>query len=289
MKKYLLHPATFKLDGGAMFGIIPKPLWQKKIIPDDKNRILMSLRVVYLELGERKILIDTGIGDYHSEKFNHQFDIQGKEKPIEALLKEYFQIGGEAITDIILTHLHFDHVGGLGTGENSKELAFPNATIHLHKKHFEYSLKPTVRDQGSFHTHFYLPLIEKYKDKNQIHFLNDDSGVIMQEGDEKIEYVISKGHTPYMIHPIFDKYIYMADLVPMEHHINLPWVMGYDIEPGVTTQFKEQIYKLIMQRNLKMIFEHDHETLYSSLAQDERKSFIAKDSVKAASPVEKLA
>ena len=81
----------------------------------------------------------------------------------------------------------------------------------------------------------------------------------------------------------------MADLVPMEHHINLPWVMGYDIEPGVTTQFKEQIYKLIMQRNLKMIFEHDHETLYSSLAQDERKSFIAKDSVKAASPVEKLA
>ena len=123
MKLTLLHPATFKLDGGAMFGIIPKPLWERKIFPDEKNRILMSLRVLLIETENRKILVDTGIGDYHNEKFNQQFAIQGEKDPLAELLSEQLKIKSEEITDVIITHLHFDHVGGLG-GRDGKTLVF---------------------------------------------------------------------------------------------------------------------------------------------------------------------
>src|SRR5690606_19719031 len=114
LKVGFFHPATFKLDGGAMFGIIPKPLWEKKIQADSANRILMSLRVMFYQTSKRLILIDTGIGDYHPEKFQAQFDIHSTEHPLEQCLKE---IGKKAtdVTDIILTHLHFDHVGGLAS------------------------------------------------------------------------------------------------------------------------------------------------------------------------------
>lgn len=267
MKKYILHPATFKLDGGAMFGIIPKPLWEKKIPADEFNRILMSLRVILLIDGDKKILIDTGIGDYHSEKFNQQFEVKGSDSPLQTILEKELNISADEITDIILTHLHFDHVGGLGGTDD--EVIFKNATIHVHKKHYEYALSPTVRDQGSFHTHFFKPLLDYYQTKNRIHFLEKDEDEILPG----INYKTSWGHTPYMIHPIFDGYIYMADLVPMSHHINIPWVMGYDIEPGTTTKYKEAFYKHIMDNNLKMIFEHEIEYFASDLILDEKKRF----------------
>ena len=250
MKKFLLHPETFKLDGGAMFGIIPKPLWSKKIIPDELNRILMSLRVVLLQTKNKNILIDTGIGQYHSEKFKQQFDISSNGSLLTLLEKQ--NLKASDITDIILTHLHFDHVGGLT--EDNKPL-FPNAMIHVHQKHYEYALSPTQRDSGSFQTHFFKPALDAYQEKNQIHFLQDEDGVILKDESEEITYKTSFGHTPFMIHPIFDQHMYMADLVPMSHHVHVPWVMGYDIEPGVTTVYKEKFYQYILDQNLTMIFE----------------------------------
>src|SRR5690606_19008627 len=163
LKVGIFHPATFKLDGGAMFGIIPKPLWEKKIKADEANRILMSLRVMFYQTSNRLILIDTGIGDYHPEKFQMQFEIKGSKHPLEECLN---QIGKTAddVTDIVLTHLHFDHVGGLGTvTDNGPMPLFKNATIHLHKKHYEYALSPTPRDAGSFHIKTFKPLIEFYQ------------------------------------------------------------------------------------------------------------------------------
>lgn len=269
MKISLLHPATFKLDGGAMFGIIPKPLWEKKIKPDNLNRINMSLRVVLLETSNRKILIDTGIGDYHGEKFEEQFAVSGTKSPLENALKAA-GIQANEITDVILTHLHFDHVGGLGAGTDKHERVFPQATVHLHKQHYEYAKSPTQRDKGSFQGHFFLPLLEQYEKEGKINFLDGREGELLRDGDEVVEYMTSFGHTPHMVHPIFNGHIYMADLVPMSHHVNVPWVMGYDIEPGITTIYKEKFYKEILEKDLTMIFEHDIEVWGGKLKVDEK-------------------
>ncbi len=272
---YLLHPATFKLDGGAMFGIIPKPLWEKKIQPDEFNRIKMALRMMLIKTENKNILIDTGIGDYHDDKFNHQFDIQSSASPISSILKQEFDMDKAGITDIILSHLHFDHVGGLTEKSSEHSLTFPNATIHLHEDHYKYALNPTLRDKGSFQDHFFEKALSQYKEKNQIHFISGDDGVILKDKDCEIKFKTSFGHTPYMIHPIIDQYIYMADLVPMSHHINIPWVMGYDIEPGTTTLYKEKFYKSIIDENLTMIFEHDIDYWGAKITQAENGKYMA--------------
>ena len=268
MKTSVIHPSTFKLDGGAMFGIIPKPMWEKKIKPDEFNRILMSLRVVLFETKNKKILVDTGIGSYHSDKFKEQFAISESDFALEKALKTK-NITPEDITDIILTHLHFDHVGGIGT--KNGELVFKNATIHVHKKHLEYSQNATLKDQGSFHTKHFLPLLDKYKELGRLNLLDELEGEILNDENESINFKASFGHTPYMIHPYNNEYIYMADLVPMRHHVHIPWVMGYDIEPAVTTTYKQKFYDFISEKNLSMIFEHDNETVSSTLIKGERK------------------
>lgn len=266
-KIYLLHPATFKLDGGAMFGIIPKPLWEKKITPDEFNRINMSLRLVLVQTPNKNILVDTGIGFHQGEKFNHQFAVKNSANDMEEFLQKHFQISTTDITDIIITHLHFDHVGGLG----DKVATYPNATIHVHAKHLEYAQNPTARDSGSFHSHVFMPLINAYREKGKLKLVSGEEGQF--EGLD-ISYKTSFGHTPYMIHPIVDHYIYMADLVPMGHHVNLPWVMGYDIEPGVTTIYKQKFYETIQQKNLTMIFEHDVDTWGGKIGVDDKGKYI---------------
>jgi len=269
MKTTLIHPATFKLDGGAMFGIIPKPLWEKKIQPDELNRINMSLRVVLFETKNKKILVDTGLGDYHPEKFNSQFDIKTTSSPLINSLGQ-LNIQADDITDIILTHLHFDHVGGLGTGKDGTEIVFKNATIHVHADHYQYAQEATLRDSGSFHSHTFMPLLKWYNDKGKLNLLKENDAQIISDDGETINYKTSFGHTPFMIHPYTEEFIYMADLVPMRHHLNIPWVMGYDIEPGTTTKYKEIFYKFIFEKNLTMIFEHDNDVWGGKLIFDEK-------------------
>jgi glyoxylase-like metal-dependent hydrolase (beta-lactamase superfamily II) len=279
MKTTLIHPATFKLDGGAMFGIIPKPLWERKISPDEQNRINMSLRLVLFETNNKKVLVDTGLGDYHQEKFKSQFDVVTETGPLTSALKE-LEIKPEDITDIIITHLHFDHVGGLGFGPSGADIIFKNATIHVHAEHFKYAQKPTLRDSGSFHSHTFMPLLNWYAENGKLNLLTEDSDTIINDENETIKFKTSFGHTPYMIHPYTTDHIYMADLVPMRHHLSLPWVMGYDIEPGTTTKYKEIFYNFISQNNLTMIFEHDNDVWGGKLIFDEKGKPKLKDDLK---------
>jgi glyoxylase-like metal-dependent hydrolase (beta-lactamase superfamily II) len=257
MKKYfILHPAVFKLDGGAMFGIIPKPLWSRAIPADELNRIQLSLRVMYIETPNKKILIDTGIGDYHGEKFDQRFGIVGSRNPLVDLLKEKLGVTPEQITDLIVSHLHFDHVGGLGTPA-PQEVLFPKATIHLHRQHYDYALNPTPRDSGSFQSQYFKPWIEQADQAGKVNWLDGKEGQILKDGEETIYFKCSMGHTPWLVHAYDDKFIYMADLVPTSHHLPIPWVMGYDIAPGQTTQDKQEFYEFIAQTQKTMIFEHD--------------------------------
>ena len=264
-KYFIIHPAVFKLDGGAMFGIIPKPLWQKAIAADELNRIQLSLRVMLIQTKNKNILIDTGVGDYHGEKFDSRFGVEGSKNPLVQILKEKINLNPLDITDMIISHLHFDHVGGLGS-DDPQQLVFPEATLHIHRQHYEYSLNPTARDSGSFHPQYFKGLIAFAENKGKVHWLDGKDGVILNDGPDTINFKCSFGHTPYLMHAWDENFIYMADLVPTAHHIPIPWVMGYDIAPGQTTKDKEEFYKFISQTKKTMIFEHDIKTWGATIA-----------------------
>lgn len=268
-KYYSLEPARFKLDGGAMFGIIPKPLWHKVHPADELNRIELALRCVLIQTPTKNILIDTGIGDYHGEKFDERFAVVGESSPLEKTLAS-IGLKPEQITDLVISHLHFDHVGGIGKIVNGiMEPVLKNATVHLHKKHYEYSHSPTERDTGSFHVNYFEPVIKWYQEHNQIHWVDGMEGEIIPE----LKFKCSMGHTPYLLHAYDDKFIYMADLIPTSNHVNIPWVMGYDIAPGVTTVDKRHFLDFILKENLTMIFEHDPLFYGCKVVKDEKGDF----------------
>lgn len=270
-KQYFsLEPARFKLDGGAMFGIIPKPLWNKVHPSDEQNRIELALRLILIKDGKKNILIDTGIGDYHGEKFDQRFGVVGQPSPLELALKE-LGLSPSDVTDLIISHLHFDHVGGIAKIENTQLVpVLKNATIHLHKKHYEYSKKPTQRDLGSFQSEYYEPIIKWYLEHDRVHFLENMEGEILPG----INFKCSMGHTPYLIHAYDEKFIYMADLIPTSNHVSIPWVMGYDISPGVTTLDKANFLNFIFDKKLTMIFEHDPLYFGSTITKNSNGDYI---------------
>ncbi len=274
-KYFILHPAVFKLDGGAMFGIIPKPLWSKAIEADELNRIQLSLRVMLIKTKTRNILIDTGIGDYHGLKFDDRFGVEGSKNPLIETLKKNFNLTASDITDLIISHLHFDHVGGLGHNNEEHQSLFPNATLHLHRQHYDYSLHPTMRDAGSFHSQYFKPLVEEAAKLGKIHWLEGQDGLILKDGEDEIKFKCSHGHTPWLVHAYDESFIYMADLVPTKAHIPIPWVMGYDIAPGQTTLDKEAFYQFILEHSLTMIFEHDMDVWGATLKKKNDTDFEA--------------
>jgi glyoxylase-like metal-dependent hydrolase (beta-lactamase superfamily II) len=253
-KKYtFIEPARFRLDGGAMFGIIPRPLWNKVYPADELNRIELTTRLLLIQTADKNILIDSGIGDYHGKKFDERFAVIAPPSPLEYELQKV-GLSADDITDLIISHLHFDHVGGIGKLADEKFIpVMKNATLHLHKSHYEYALAPTERDSGSFISQDFLPIIDFYQKENRIHWLSGMEGEIL----EGLQFKCSMGHTPFLIHPYDDKYIYLADLIPTSHHIPIPWVMGYDISPGQSTKDKRSFLEFIVLKNLEIVFEHD--------------------------------
>ena len=270
---YSIETSEFALDGGAMFGIIPKPLWEKEVPADEQNRITMVTRSLLLVSDDHKIIIDTGNGTKWQEKFRDIYRIELDNLNLEKSLAKYNFSPGD-ITDVYCTHLHFDHVGG-----NTKIVAgklepvFPNATYWVQNENWELANSPSEKDTGSFMSADWSVLFEN----NMIHFVDGKESFLPE-----IENHLTYGHTTGLMHPIIgdstNKLIYMADLIPMAAHIPLPWVMAYDIHPALTVQEKGEILPTIVDEDWIIFFEHDpvHQ---AATVQFDGKHYRLKDSV----------
>ncbi|MBD72682.1 MAG: MBL fold metallo-hydrolase [Candidatus Marinimicrobia bacterium] len=270
---YSIETSEFALDGGAMFGIIPKPLWEKEVPADEQNRITMVTRSLLLVSDDHKIIIDTGNGTKWQEKFRDIYRIELDNLNLEKSLAKYNFSPGD-ITDVYCTHLHFDHVGG-----NTKIVAgklepvFPNATYWVQNENWELANSPSEKDAGSFMSADWSVLLEN----NMIHFVDGKESFLPE-----IENHLTYGHTTGLMHPIIgdstNKLIYMADLIPMAAHIPLPWVMAYDIHPALTVQEKGEILPTIVDEDWIIFFEHDP-VYQAATVQFDGKHYRLKDSV----------
>lgn len=272
--KYELYPietCKFALDGGAMFGIIPKPLWQNTNPPDELNRVELNARCLLLKSNSKKILIDTGIGYDWDEKFTRIYNLDYSECD---LLKSLKTIGIEPdeITDVIFTHLHFDHAGGSTKLENGKWVpSFPNAKYFVQKKHFEWAVNPSERDRASFVSNRFMPLHES----GMLHLIDGERFL-----DDEIELIISNGHTfSQQLIKISDSnttLLFVGDLFPFTSHIPLPYITGYDLQPLITLKEKKEILNQAFEQNWILFFEHDPFTLAATITKNE-KGFMIKD------------
>jgi glyoxylase-like metal-dependent hydrolase (beta-lactamase superfamily II) len=255
MQVYSVDTGLFKLDGGAMFGVVPKVIWNKLNPADENNLCTWSMRCMLVVDGERKILIDTGMGTKQSEKFFSHYYLHGEGE----LMKSLNQLGFSAddITDVILTHLHFDHCGGAVNLTNEKLIpAFPKATYWSTAKHWEWAINPNNREKASFLKENFVPLQEH----GQLKFIEEKEGELTQFSNN-IDILFAHGHTQSMMLPLIKfkgkTICYMADLIPSSMHVPLPYVMGYDMFPMTTLIEKEIFLKKACQENYILFFEHD--------------------------------
>ena len=249
---YSVETSEFGLDGGAMFGIIPKPVWEKKVSADELNRVNMVTRSLLLVSDEKKILIDTGNGTKWEEKYKQIYDINTDQYNIEKSLGKY-GFSSEQITDVICTHMHFDHIGG-NTKIKSGEVVptFPNAKYWISEENWKLANHPSQKDAGSFIEHDWKVLAE-----NQMIEIIDGREPFI----EGIETFVTHGHTPGLLHPIVsdgsNKLFYGADIFPMVAHIPIPWVMAYDVQPVVTMEEKQKLLQKMEREDWILFFEHD--------------------------------
>ncbi len=264
-----IDTVTFALDGGAMFGIIPKPLWQKFNPADDQNRVTLGARSLLLENGIRKILIDTGIGEFWDDKFKSIYRFDKIENTLLDSLKK-LNISKDEITDVILTHLHFDHTGGSTTLINGKwEPSFPNAIYYVQKEHYEWAVNPSDRDRASFVQNRFVPLNEN----GVLKLINKDFKM-----DDEFDLMLINGHTfaqqMIKISDGTNTLLYCGDLLPFSSHIPLPYIMGYDLQPLVTLQEKKNLYPQAIDENWILFFEHDPEVVAATITKNDKGFFI---------------
>lgn len=266
MKIIPIETGRFKLDGGAMFGVIPKTIWQKMNPADESNLCSWAMRCLLVDIGDQRILVDTGLGDKQDERFFSHYFLHG-----DASLMTSLQNAGytnEDITDVILTHFHFDHVGGAVEKDVQGNLkpAFPNAKYWTTKRHYDWAHDPNARERASFLKENFVPL----KELGVLHYIPEEQG---HQWNEHIRIRISYGHTESMMLPeikINDKVtlIYAADLIPSAHHVGLPYIMGYDIRPLITLTEKTAFLTEVAEKGYFLFLEHDKDTECISIRLD---------------------
>ncbi len=258
MKLYPIESGNFKLDGGAMFGVVPKSLWNRTNPADSNNMIDMAARCLLIENGDRLTLIDTGMGNKQSEKFFGYY-YQWGDHSIDKSLKQY-GFHRDDITDVFLTHLHFDHCGGAiqwNKDRSGYEPVFKNAKFWSNKDHWDWAVHPNAREKASFLKENILPIEES----GHLHFVDKPSGDFAKANEMDFGMLFADGHTDKQMIPHIDykgkKLVFMADLLPTAGHLPLPYVMGYDTRPLLTLPEKEKFLNKAADNNYYLFLEHD--------------------------------
>ena len=252
MKIYPIETGNFKLDGGVMFGVVPKSIWQRTNPSDANNMIEMSMRCMLIEDGNRLILIDTGLGNKQSDKFFGYYHLFG-DYSLDASLKKY-GFHKDEITDVFLTHLHFDHCGGVITRNKEGLLipAFKNAKVWSNDKHWKWATEPNPREKASFLKENINPI----KENGQLEFIHRN-----YKDQIGFDVLFMDGHTEKQMLPKLNyqgkTIVFMADLLPTVGHIPLPYVMGYDTRPLLTIKEKAAFLDLAADQNFYLFLEHD--------------------------------
>ena len=256
MKIHTIDTGLFKLDGGAMYGVVPRSMWQKLNPPDANNMCIWAMRCLLIEDGGRLLLIDNGIGEKQDEKFRGHFYLHGDDTLEKSLRKLGFTSAD--ITDVFLTHLHFDHCGGsvVRRPDGVLQLAFPNATYWSNEAHWNWAVEPNPREKASFLKENILPIQES----GHLKFI-DLQGGVPDALPQFSEIIRADGHTEKMMVPLMEykgrKLAFMADLLPSAGHVPLPYVMSYDVRPLITMTEKEAVLRRAAEENWVLLLEHD--------------------------------
>ena len=268
MRLYTINTGYFKLDGGAMFGVVPKSIWNKLNPADDNNMCSWALRCLLIEEGDRLILVDNGMGSKQDLKFFSHYYLHGDDTLDKSLAIHGFS--SKDITDVFLTHLHFDHCGGSIEKKGDQLIpAFKNATYWSNELHWKWATEPNDRERASFLKENILPI----RESGQLKFINAESGSSRKDNtfnplgyhdsplSDKISILVAGGHTAAMMLPVI-KYkektiVFMADLIPSIAHIPLPYVMGYDMFPLTTLYEKKAFLTRALEEEYILFFEHD--------------------------------
>ncbi len=265
MNLHIIETGNFKLDGGAMFGVVPKSLWNRRHPADENNMCTWSMRCLLIEEGDRLMLIDTGIGDKQDDKFFSFYFLHGDDSLDKSLKAKGFHPND--ITDVFLTHLHFDHCGGALIRNGEKIVPkFPNAKYWSNQDHWKWATEPNSREKASFLKENILPIQES----GQLNFI--DPGAESPFNFMDIIYV--DGHTDKQMLPVISykdkKIVFCADLLPSAHHIPVPWVMAYDTRPLLTMKEKSQFLHDAVDKDYILFFEHDANNQCANLQKTEK-------------------
>lgn len=268
MNLFTVNTGYFKLDGGAMFGVVPKSIWSSLNPPDENNMCSWALRCLLIQDGKRLILIDNGIGEKQDKKFFGYYYLHGNDTLEKSLKSHGFHY--DDITDVFLTHLHFDHCGGSikwNKDRTGYEPAFKNATYWSHRDHWEWATRPNAREKASFLKENILPIQESGQLKFIEGFIDNASGLETVRNNNfhnEIDVTVVRGHTDAMMLPVVPyknkTLVYMADLLPSTGHIPVPYIMAYDTRPLITLNEKTSFLDKAAKENRVLFFEHDPET-----------------------------
>lgn len=277
MKLSIIETGLFKLDGGAMFGVVPKVIWEKINPPDDNNLCSWAMRCLLVDTGERRILIDTGMGDKQGEKFRSHFHPHGDTDLLGSLSDKGYEV--EDITDVLITHMHFDHVGGAVSCNDEGELVptFPKATYWAAKTHYDWAMDPNPRESASFLKENIEPLMKA----GVLKFIPESKQDVEWIPGIKVRFVF--GHTEAMMLPIItynDKtLVFCADLIPSSGHLGLPYIMSYDLRPLNTIDEKKRLLEEALEKNYYLFFEHDPRVACITVQRNERGRVAMKELV----------
>jgi glyoxylase-like metal-dependent hydrolase (beta-lactamase superfamily II) len=275
MKLHSISAGYFKLDGGAMYGVVPKSIWGKLSRPDENNMCSMAMRCLLIEEGERLILVDNGIGEKQDAKFFSHYYLHGEDSLESSLRKKGFS--KHDVTDVILTHLHFDHCGGSIERKDGKLIpAFPNALYWSNAKHWEWAVHPNDREKASFLKENILPI----QQSGQLQFIDVPKVEDMNNRlsstrfSDNIDMRFVNGHTESMMLPQIryknKTILYMADLLPFIYHMPAPYVMAYDMFPLTTMKEKKYMLEEAYANEYILFFEHDPEVECCTLKETEK-------------------